>query len=408
MNYLVNVNLNKNELQNAVLQPLAAAPQSPAPYQIYTNTVDNLIYQNIGTTAEPNWKPVGAVLSVNGKTGVVVLTQDDVGDGTTYVRTHNDLTDALAAQITTNETDIAAIEDKIPTEASTSNQLADKQFVTDSITQGTAIFRGSYATKAALDAVAWQTSDQTAQYYVSNNDYAVVLADETHDGECWRYIYVISSGTGAWTAQYRINEAPMTQAQLDALNSGITSAGVTQIGTNTTQIGNTRAMIAGTEASTTSSKAYSTGDFFILNDILYRATADIAQGGTIAVSGAGANAEAATIGDILAGVQEALTFDTTPTQNSTNPVTSGGVYTAVNSVVQTATGTIATTGTSTVVNYTGTVLEAYASQSGARVMVDISDSGSAITFTVAQNPSAAITCTVVYAQAVGQAAVQGG
>ena len=50
------------------------------------------------------------VQSVNTKTGVVVLTQDDVGDGTTYVRTHNDFTDVLKTQINTNKDNIAMLD----------------------------------------------------------------------------------------------------------------------------------------------------------------------------------------------------------------------------------------------------------------------------------------------------------
>ena len=53
------------------------------------------------------------VQSVNTKTGAVVLTQDDVGDGATYVRTHNDFTDALKTQINTNEDNIAMAESDI-------------------------------------------------------------------------------------------------------------------------------------------------------------------------------------------------------------------------------------------------------------------------------------------------------
>ncbi len=53
------------------------------------------------------------VKSVNTKTGAVVLTQDDVGDGTTYVRTHNDFTDALKTQINTNKDNIAMAEGDI-------------------------------------------------------------------------------------------------------------------------------------------------------------------------------------------------------------------------------------------------------------------------------------------------------
>lgn len=59
-----------------------------------------------GTSNPPSYP----VTSVNSKTGNVVLTQDDVGDGTTYVRTHNDFTDALKQQINTNEDNIAMLD----------------------------------------------------------------------------------------------------------------------------------------------------------------------------------------------------------------------------------------------------------------------------------------------------------
>ena len=93
--FLTSINLSKNELQNAVIQPLAAAPSSPALGQIYYNSTDHTLYQYNGTA----WAACGAVVSVNGKSGAVVLTQDDVGDGTTYKRTHNDLTDDLVTLI---------------------------------------------------------------------------------------------------------------------------------------------------------------------------------------------------------------------------------------------------------------------------------------------------------------------
>ena len=52
----------------------------------------------------------GGVTSVNAKTGAVVLTQDDVGNGTTYVRTHNDFTDAAKQQINTNKDNIVMLD----------------------------------------------------------------------------------------------------------------------------------------------------------------------------------------------------------------------------------------------------------------------------------------------------------
>ena len=44
-NVLTNLDLNKNELQNAVIQPLATAPANPKLGQIYTNSQDKVIYR---------------------------------------------------------------------------------------------------------------------------------------------------------------------------------------------------------------------------------------------------------------------------------------------------------------------------------------------------------------------------
>lgn len=58
---LVNLDLNKNELQNAVTHKLAAAPGSPVEGQRYQNTTDHVEYYWNGTT----WVPTDATKATN-------------------------------------------------------------------------------------------------------------------------------------------------------------------------------------------------------------------------------------------------------------------------------------------------------------------------------------------------------
>lgn len=55
MDFLTNLNLNKNELQNARIQNLSTAPSNPKAGLIYFDTTDSLLKQYDGT----NWVPVG-------------------------------------------------------------------------------------------------------------------------------------------------------------------------------------------------------------------------------------------------------------------------------------------------------------------------------------------------------------
>lgn len=131
---------------------------------------------------------------------------------------------------------ITDIEEVIPEQASSSNQLADKNFVNSSIATATATYRGSYnlvtdlhlsvsATHAEI-ATALATAVQTAD----NNDFCYVqipVADDTPTeiASVERYKF-----NGAeWAYEYTLNNSGFTAAQWEALNSGITSGFVTKL-----------------------------------------------------------------------------------------------------------------------------------------------------------------------------------
>ena len=72
-----------------------------------------------------------------------------------------------------------------------------------------------------------------------------------------------------------------------------------------------QAQLATVEASTTASKAYSAGEYLVLGGVLYKVTANIAQGGTIVTEGAGKNVDLATVGAELSGLNSKFTDLTT-------------------------------------------------------------------------------------------------
>lgn len=213
---------------------------------------------------------VNDVNSVNGKTGYVELTTSDIPNTSGYINKDvynltyymptatinskleqkqdkiNDLSNirqgaGLGAtalqpndnitQLTNNagyitnsaliplQNDITTINSKIPSQATSSNQLADKSFVNSSIATNTANFIGTFNSVAELEAYSGT---------VTNNDYAFVKGTDSAGNTVYdRYKY--NADEQEWLFEYELNNSSFTADQWASINSGITSGDVALI-----------------------------------------------------------------------------------------------------------------------------------------------------------------------------------
>lgn len=74
MLFLTNLNLNKNEIQNAVMQPLATAPASPVEGQIYFDSTNHKLKCYNGTS----WETVGMTIEESVTNGYLSVEDQDV------------------------------------------------------------------------------------------------------------------------------------------------------------------------------------------------------------------------------------------------------------------------------------------------------------------------------------------
>ena len=129
---------------------------------------------------------------------------------------------------------VDAIQQKIPAAADASNQLADKAFVNSSINNYAAFYLTKNANGDAFQTYAELTSatkfwNAGVEKTPTKNDYLVVLQDETKTTSLGvdpttRYTYQGEWPTGQFEFQYIVNNTALTQAQVDAINSGITKS----------------------------------------------------------------------------------------------------------------------------------------------------------------------------------------
>ena len=143
----------------------------------------------------------------------------------------------LVGQIGTNQSDISDIQGLIPSQATTSNQLADKDFVNSSIATNTANFIGTFNSVAELEAYSGT---------LTNNDYAFVITTDALGNTAYdRYKYTTVTTPPSWQFEYELNNSSFTANQWAAINSGATTTNIGQIATNTGDISDINTTIGG-------------------------------------------------------------------------------------------------------------------------------------------------------------------
>lgn len=208
-------------------------------------------------------------LTYNNDTGVISITPG-----------YSITTSIQRNQIEVNTNNISDIQELIPNQASSSNQLADKDFVNSTIQTGTANFRGNWDTWADVplypseypedysgsrtpdtnDYMVIENSSDYAPLYSNERPYPVDFCvyyndilyksleeisipedfnpskwEEVTTGSyvgTWRFKYVgvwSSVAREGWKPEYRVNEEPFTIDEWKAIKSGITSDDVTLI-----------------------------------------------------------------------------------------------------------------------------------------------------------------------------------
>lgn len=170
MNVLTSLNLNKNQLQNAVIQPLATPPSNPVEGQIYYNSSDKFIYRYNGT----DWGPIGVVYSQGSTTGAVITGLDSTGKVITTKVTgltlagYQPVTDGYVTADMTMQQAIAALD------AAVKNAVAGGGEINQNAWSNITIKKQSTASTAVVGA----STDTTLQADAKTDTFSVVSGNK--------------------------------------------------------------------------------------------------------------------------------------------------------------------------------------------------------------------------------------
>lgn len=284
MKHLVNIDLNKNELQNARIQNLASAPGSPVEGQVYHDTVTHATYIWNGTA----WRPVDAAKLTDGTIANGALatnplaranhsgtqTASTVSDFDTAVRTSRlDQMAAPTAAVAMNSQRVTGV--ATPTAGT---DAANKNYVDDAVaglswkgevrvaTTANGTLASAFANGSSVDGVSLVTGDrillkdQTTQtengiYTVNASGAPTRATDADSAGEINGAAVFVTNGTANQGTRWVCNTAgtitlgstSITFVQFSAGSSYTAGAGLT-LNTNDFNVGAGTGISVGADA----------------------------------------------------------------------------------------------------------------------------------------------------------------
>ena len=225
------------KLVENIITPVKTTADAAIPKSTVTTKGDVLVASGNASLSRLGVGSNGQVLTADSSAtnGVKWATPASISNATITIQKNGTTVNTFTlngSATTVNITDVASasslstVEGKIPTAATSSNQLADKSWVTTQVRTNASHYRGSWATWSAVPTTAASYPvDVDGSHTPTANDYMIVEDASGYSSSntgTWRFIYVgvwSEDGTTAknnWQPAYKIENAPITYKTINS------------------------------------------------------------------------------------------------------------------------------------------------------------------------------------------------